>query len=161
VSKPIGGLGKLPPGRLTLEVLSVVRHPTGTDLLLAAPTGETHYERVADWPREWDAPGTKVQATIEPTSGAAMSRNGGRYQGVDAKTRAPLTDWSDDPAQVLTWLRTRGVATASTCLVEVRVAERVFAVHMAAAGEARAVAPDSPPPSTDPAGDKLVVDDAG
>lgn len=157
-TRPIGGLGKLDVGVWNLTVLTVLRRPTSVEVVLAAPQGHSHYERLAAWPRDLDSPDSPVVGRVGPGPGFALERDVRLFRGVDARTREALTDWTADAALVYHQLTTRGLRPASTFLEAYKNADGQW-VDLAPAGDppegAEAGVPtpaaaDAPPPPGDP-----------
>lgn len=120
-TRPIGGLGKLDCGVWKLSVLTVVRRPTCVEVALEATTGHVHYERVRGWDRVADEAGVQLQGRVGPGPGFALERDVKKFRGVDARTREPLTDWTETAALVYHQLVGQGMAPASTRLEAIKL----------------------------------------
>lgn len=149
VSRPILGMGRLPPGTYAVEVLSLTqeRRPT---LIVQAINQHCHAETV-----EWQlcltgiVAGDKLNVSIVARQGYVVERDGGAYRARDADTGAALGDWRPDLAAVATAMQVRSIPPADTFIATIqrRGEDAVHTLATPAASNSEATLPPSIPAS--------------
>jgi hypothetical protein len=119
VSRPVHGAGKLSIGWHDLEVMSLAEFPTHWVVLLGNPANHVHSELVSDRPPTWLQTGARVRGRVGLGAGFVVVRDVDRYQARDSVTKAPLSGWTTDLAQLYADALSVGSRPATTELKEV------------------------------------------
>lgn len=118
LSKPIKGMGRLPPGTHTVEVLSCVRTERAVSFIGQAVDGDCHAEVLEFLPHEIRE-GMKVSLDIQPFGGYVVDRSAGQYRARDPETGQALGDWTSDIGDLWAKMTARGLRPATTSIKEI------------------------------------------
>lgn len=151
VSRPVAGLGKLPPGWHDLECLSLATYPTHSVVILANPAGHVHTECVLRPLPTWLRVGIRARGRVGPGPGFVVVRDVDRFQARDSVSKVPVTDWHTDLSQLYAAATAAGARPASTELKEVVLADDTWVpkLHQVGTPARQAGEPERPAPEAD------------